>query len=44
MVEPAEHGVQFEELARDFFKKTLLLDASNREAADGLKKLDNEKN
>jgi len=31
------------ELARDFFKKLLLLDPSNREAADGLKKLDVEK-
>jgi hypothetical protein len=33
-----------QELARDFFKKALLLDPSNRKAADGLKKLDDEKN
>jgi hypothetical protein len=31
-------------LARDFFKKVLMLDPSNREAADRLKKLDDEKN
>jgi pimeloyl-ACP methyl ester carboxylesterase len=32
------------ESARDFFKKVLLLDPSNREAADRLKKIDDEKN
>jgi hypothetical protein len=32
------------ELARDFFRKALLLDPSHREAADGLKKLDDEEN
>jgi hypothetical protein len=31
-------------LATDFFKKALLLDPSNREAADELKKLGDEKN
>jgi hypothetical protein len=32
------------ELARDFFKKVLLLDPSHRKAADGLKRLEDEKN
>jgi hypothetical protein len=37
-------GWERKELARDFFKKALLLDRSNREAADGLKKVGDEKN